>query len=57
MERETGAGPAAERTSASRAGGSEEGSAERLGPVALERLRKDDGRRLILYRHIGDEDP
>jgi hypothetical protein len=56
MERETRADPAAERTGAS-PGGGEEDSAERVGPVALERLRKDDGRALILYRHIGDEAP
>lgn len=25
---------------------------ERTGPVAIERLRKDDGRALILYSHV-----
>jgi len=30
---------------------------ERIGPVAIERLRKDDGRALILYSVIEDSSP
>jgi hypothetical protein len=32
--------------------GEHELARERLGPVAIERLRKDDGRALILYSSI-----
>jgi hypothetical protein len=32
----------------------QESAAERTGPVAIERLRKDDGRSLILYSYIQD---
>jgi hypothetical protein len=51
MERETGENPAVERRSAA---GAAEQSAERVGPVAIERLRKDDGRALILYSRGGE---
>jgi hypothetical protein len=30
---------------------------ERVGPVAITRHRKDDGRLLILYRRAGDAQP
>jgi len=29
---------------------------ERYGPLELQRLRKDDGRLLIVYERVGDED-
>jgi hypothetical protein len=38
-------GPEPERPGTERAG-----EPERLGPLALQRYRKDDGRQLILYR-------
>ena len=53
---ETPADPAAERADSAPGGGGEEGesgaSPEHVGPVAIERLRKDDGRALILYSRI-----
>ncbi|HEV7943700.1 MAG TPA: hypothetical protein VGP17_12975 [Solirubrobacteraceae bacterium] len=30
---------------------------ERFGPLALARYLKDDGRALLLYRHIGGQRP
>ena len=57
MERYTAADPAAERGSGSCRGVGEDASAERVGPVAIERLRKDDGRALILYQRIGAQEP
>ena len=54
MDRETRENPAAERRSAPGGVVGEEDSAERVGPVAIERLRKADGRALILYRRAGE---
>jgi hypothetical protein len=36
---------------------SEDVREERLGPIALARHRKDDGRLLILYRRADDREP
>jgi hypothetical protein len=55
MERETRKIPAAEPKGSSGWPAGRQGSDERAGPVAVERLRKDDGRALILYaRARGD---
>jgi hypothetical protein len=55
MERETPKIPAAEPKGSSGWPAGREGSDERAGPVAVERLRKDDGRALIPYaRARGD---
>jgi hypothetical protein len=35
--------------------GSPAAGAERYGPVALERMTKDDGRLLILYTSVGEQ--
>jgi hypothetical protein len=57
MGRETGANPAAEPPSGSGAAGGSADPPQRVGPVELERLRKDDGRALILFSRVGDERP
>jgi hypothetical protein len=56
MAWETAEPPAPESPQAGRSEQrSEDAQAERFGPVALTRVRKDDGRALILYRHLGEE--
>jgi hypothetical protein len=50
--------PASERSEAGRGEQpSEHAQAECFGSVALTRVRKDDGRLLILYRHLGEQRP
>jgi hypothetical protein len=57
MERETLDDRAAKEATGARGGGEgrDEERAEHVGPVAIERLRKDDGRALILYSRSGDQ--
>jgi hypothetical protein len=61
MARETTDPPASERSQAAlsqgHGQGSEATSGERVGPIAIERVRKDDGRALILYRSVDDRQP
>jgi hypothetical protein len=53
MARETLDERAAQEATRARGGGegADDAHAQRVGPVAIERLRKDDGRALILYSH------
>jgi hypothetical protein len=55
MERETHKIPAAEPKGSSGWPADGVGSDERAGPVAVERLRKDDGRALILYARARED--
>lgn len=58
MMRETAGEPAREQAQAGGGGGADGARAqpvhEQIGPLSIERLRKDDGRALILYSHAGD---
>jgi hypothetical protein len=60
MRGKTRGNAAAEQAGGSSDGGAEgheDTPAERVGPVEIERLKKDDGRALILYRRTDERRP
>jgi hypothetical protein len=60
MAWETAEPPASEQAEIAHGGGEQRGEdarEERLGPLAIARHRKDDGRALILYHRVGEARP